>query len=194
MTGMGRLAGLLVTLAAVALAFARPAVASCAPPAPVAENTARAAVVVHGTVTSASGGAITLRVDRVLKGSAGAILTVYAGPQRGGSGGTAVATSVDYSAEVSTDHVIYAVRAEDGQLETNACIGSHAGAPTAEEAAFFGAGASPFPGGESGATVGGADALADWSDQPWVVAAALVVLLATIVLGSRVLAARSTER
>jgi hypothetical protein len=99
--------------------------------------------VVHGTVTSASAGAITLQVDRVLKGTSGETLSVYTGPGRGGSGGTAVATSVDYYMTRGSDHVVYVVRGADGQLETNACIGSHSGQPTAEETAYFGPGTPP---------------------------------------------------
>lgn len=122
------------------------AVASCAPPAPVAENAARAESVIYGTVTSLSDGAATMRVDRVLKGSAAGTITVWLGPGRGGSAGTAVATSVDYTAAPGTDHVLYLIRGTDGQLETSACIGSHAGPPTAEEQTYFGAGGAPAPG------------------------------------------------
>lgn len=138
-----RLLAAATVLTAGAVLGTAPAAASCRPPAPTAENAARAEAVVYGTVTRASGGAVTLRVDRVLKGQVGQTVRVYVGPGRGGSGGTAVATSVDYQAAVGSDHVIYVARAADGQLETNACIGSHPGAPTAEEVAFFGLGASP---------------------------------------------------
>lgn len=131
---------LLAMLVAVALlaAFASPAAASCAPPAPVAENADRAVAVVYGTVTSGDSSRVTVRVDRVLKGSVGSTVTTYLGPTRGGG-----ASSIDYTAGVGTDHVLYLVRGEDGQLETNACIGSHAGPPTAEENAHFGAGSAP---------------------------------------------------
>lgn len=131
---------LLAVLAAAALlvAFARPAAASCAPPAPVAENAGRAVAVVYGTVTSGDYSRATVRVDRVLKGSVGSTVTTYLGPMRGGG-----ASSIDYTAGVGTDHVLYLVRGADGQLETNACIGSHPGAPTAEENAYFGAGSAP---------------------------------------------------
>lgn len=141
---------LLGMLAAVAVAFllALPAAASCAQPATVAENVARAVVVVYGTVTEGGGGALTFRVDRTLKGQVGGTVRVFVGPGRGGGGGTAVATSVDYpdigrSAGVGSDHVLYLIRGGDGQLETNACIGSHAGPLDAAELAFFGAGTTP---------------------------------------------------
>lgn len=122
---------------------ARPALASCAPPATVGENAARAESVVYGTVTSVSDGAATVRVDRVLKGSAAGTITVWLGPGRGGSAGTAVATSIDYTAAPGTDHVLYLIRGSDGQLETSACIGSHAGPPNSDETAHFAAAASP---------------------------------------------------
>ena len=131
---------------ALSLLVTSPAAASCAPPASVADNAARADVVVYGTVTSAGGGAVTLRVDRVLKGQVGTEIRTFVGPGRGGGGGTAVATSIDYSAAVGSDHVLYIVRAADRELETNACIGSHAGPPDAAERAHFGAATSPTGG------------------------------------------------
>jgi len=139
--------------------------ASCAAPATVAENAGRAVAVVHGTVTEISGGAVVLRVGRVLKGGAGPEIRAFVGPARGG---TAIATSVDYAASVGTEHVLYLIRGEDGQLETNACIGSHPGAPGAEELAYFGAGAPPAP-------------VADAESPFSVVAGIGTMLLATIV-------------
>lgn len=137
------LIGFLVMLA---LAFGHsPADASCAPPAPLAENAARAVAVVYGRVASEGAGTVTLTVDRVLKGTASSPLVVFLGPGRAAPGGPMVFTSVDYNAELGTDHVLYLIRGADGQLETSACIGSHAGSPTTEELAFFGAGASPAP-------------------------------------------------
>lgn len=98
----------------------------------------------YGTVTEVSPGTMTLRVDRVLKGQVGSTLRVFVGPGRGGS-----VTSVDYPdigrpAQVGSDHVLYLTRGGDGQLETNACVGSHPGPPDASEVAFFGL-ASPAP-------------------------------------------------
>ena len=136
----------LIAVIAVAvglLVYSAPAAASCAARAPTPENAARAEAVVYGTVTDASAGAVTLRVDRVLKGQVGSSLRVFMGPGRGGVVGTPVATSVDYPdigtrANIGSDHVLYVVRGADGQLETNACIGSHAGPPDASEVIFFG--------------------------------------------------------
>lgn len=140
---------LVAALAAVAvtLGVARPVAASCAPPAPLADNAARAVAVVHGSVTSVENGALTLRVVRVLKGPVDATLLVFVGPGRRAAGAGGV-TSVDYpdmstTVQVGSDHVLYLYRGSDGALETNACTGSHAGPPTADEVAYFGAGTSP---------------------------------------------------
>lgn len=130
--------------AILALILAAPAAASCALPAPVAENAARAVAVVYGTVIGTEPGAFTIRVDKVLKGEAASPLRLFVGPGRSSGSGQVVFTSVDYrAAPVGSDHVLYVVRGADGQLETNACIGSHAGRPDGIEAAFFGAGTAP---------------------------------------------------
>ena len=137
------------TVAVLTFVFATPAAASCAPPAPIAENAARAVAVVYGAVTGAESGAVILRVDKVLKGQVATPLRVFLGPSRGGGAGPVAITSVDYGpAQVGSDHVLYVVRGSDGQLETNACIGSHAGPPDSGEVTYFGAGtsaASPAP-------------------------------------------------
>ena len=73
-------------------------------------------------------------------------MRAFVGPGRAGAPGTAVMTSDDYAAAVGSDHVLYLIGGSDGQLETNACIGSHAGPPNALEAAYFGAGTSPNSG------------------------------------------------
>lgn len=139
---MGRLIAV-IAVAVSLLVFSSPAAASCFVRASTPENAARAAAVVYGTVTDASAGALTLRVDRVLKGQIGSSVRVFVGPGREGVGGTAVMTSVDYPnlgarAEVGSDHVLYIVLGADGQLETSACIGSHPGPPDASEVTFFG--------------------------------------------------------
>jgi hypothetical protein len=108
----------------------------------VAENAGRAVAVVYGTVTASDAAALTVRVGRALKGQVANPVRVFAGPSRVGGPGTAVATSVDYTAAVGSEHVLYLIRGADGQLETNACIGSHAGPPDAAELAFFGAGSA----------------------------------------------------
>ncbi|HET8568624.1 MAG TPA: hypothetical protein VFM93_06535 [Candidatus Limnocylindria bacterium] len=170
-------------LAAVALLLplGGQAAASCRPPLPLGESAAGAVAVVHGTVESAAGGALTLRVKRVLKGTAGPRLSVFVGPGRGGPGGTAVATSVDYGAAVGSEHVIYVIRGADGRLETNACVGSHEGPPTPEEAAFFGAAATtPDPAGPPPETV-------PTAELPW---SPLLAGVAAIAIGVVLLAAR----
>lgn len=142
---------LIGVLAVVAVAFllASPAAASCRPPASVAENAARAVAVIYGTVTESGGGALTLRIDRTLKGPVGGTVRVFVGPGRGGGSGTMVATSIDYpdfsgrSVPIGSDHVLYLIRGGDDQLETNACIGSHAGPPDAAETAFFASATAP---------------------------------------------------
>ncbi len=123
-----------IGVALLLVVFSSPAAASCAPRASAAENGARAEVVVYGTATDVSGGAVTLSVDRVLKGQVGSSVRVFYGPGRGGFGGT----SIDYSPDLGSDHVLYIGRGADGQLETNVCIGSHPGPPDASEVTFFG--------------------------------------------------------
>lgn len=148
-----RLISAALLVIALSLLVTSPAAASCASPATVAENAGRATAVVYGTITDAGGGAVTLRVDRVLKGQVGATVRAFVGPGRGGGGGTAIATSIDYAAGVGSDHVLYLMRAADGQLETNACNGSHGGPPNAAELAYFGAGTSPGGGSTTSAPV-----------------------------------------
>ncbi len=133
---MWRVIAVIVVMMAL-LVFSSPAAASCPGPAPIQENAARAEAVVYGTVTQVSAsavtdvsaGAATLRVDRVLKGQVGSSVRVF---------GIAGLTTIDYRAELGSDHVLYLARRADGQLETNACVGSHAGPPDASEGAFFG--------------------------------------------------------
>ena len=91
----------------------------------------------YGTVTDASAGAVTLRIDRVLKGQIGSSFRVFYGPGREVGG-----TSIDYRPDLGSDHVLYIVRGADGQLETNVCIGSHPGPPDASEVTFFGVSSS----------------------------------------------------
>jgi hypothetical protein len=156
---MRPLAGALAAIA-LALVLATPAAASCAPPVSVAENATRATAVVHGTVTDASGGALTVRLDRVLKGQVEAGIRVFVGPARAG----VAATSVDYLAQAGSDHVLYLIRGADGQLETNACIGSHPGSANPDEVAHFGAGTAPSAG--SSPDTGPAVAIAPFEISP----------------------------
>jgi hypothetical protein len=125
---------------AMALAQATPVAASCAPPASIADNAARASAVVHGTVTDTGQGAFTLGIDQVFKGQVGTPLRIFVGPSRG-----AALTSVDYSAASGSNHMLYLIRGTDGELETNACIGSHPGPVTPDELAYFRVAISPAP-------------------------------------------------
>lgn len=177
------LVGALVLAAALSLR-ATPADASCAPPASLADNAARAEAVAYGTVTDASGGAATLRVDRVLKGSVAASVRFFTGPGRSGG-----ATSVDYQAGVGGDNVVYLVRGADGELETSACIGSHAGPPTAEEAAFFGTTGSPAPATPAGVSAP-EGAISAPSTQTPATAWAALALVAALALGGLLLGRR----
>jgi hypothetical protein len=118
-----------------------PALASCVQTS-VAERAALAEVVVYGTVTETrqtfapAGGVIRFRPERFLKGTLAGEVEVYLGPTKGGA-----ITSVDYSAVIRGEaHTLYLKAAGNGAWQTDACSGSHAGAPTAEEASFFGTG------------------------------------------------------
>ncbi|MBI4348333.1 MAG: hypothetical protein HY553_15940 [Elusimicrobia bacterium] len=130
-----------LAVAVLTLLLAAPAVASCAPRAPITENAARAVAVVYGTVTGTEPGAVIMRVEKVLKGQAATPLRVFVGPGRSAGSGQVVFTSVDYGpAPVGSDHVLYVISGSDGQLETSACIGSHAGPPDPIEVTYFGVG------------------------------------------------------
>ena len=123
-----------------------PALASCVQMS-VAERAAMAEVVAYGTVSETrqtfapAGGVIRFRPERFLKGTLPGEVEVYLGPTRGGA-----ITSVDYGAVVRGEaHTLY-LRAAGGEAwQTDACSGSHAGAPTAEETTLFGAGTSAPP-------------------------------------------------
>jgi len=134
---------LAVLLIAIVLTLVRatPGATSCRPPLPLPEQAALAMAVIHGTVADASGGALTVRVDRVFKGDAATPIRVFVGPGRGVG-----ATSVDYAAASGSEQMLYLIHGTDGELETNACIGSHPGPATAEELAYFGAGTAPTAG------------------------------------------------
>lgn len=128
--------------------LAAPAAASCRPPGSVAENAIRAEAVIYGVVTQTELGAVTMRIDRTLKGQVAGTLLVFVGSGRGGAAGSAVATSIDYPdmsgpPAVGSAHVLYLIRGSDGKFETDACIGSHPGGPNAGEVAYFGGGVTP---------------------------------------------------
>ena len=117
------------------------ALASCRPPV-LADQIARADVIVYGTVTETrqtfapAGGTIGFRPERVLKGTLTSVVEVHLGPSRGGA-----VTSVDYTAATRGEgHTLYLRRADGGAYETDACSGSHPGAPTADEEKALGGG------------------------------------------------------
>jgi len=122
------------------------ALASCVQ-ATVAQRAALADVVVYGTVTETrqtfapASGVIRFRPDRFLKGTLPGEVEVYLGPTKGGA-----ITSVDYSAVIRGEaHTLYLRASDNGGWQTDACSGSHVGAPTAEEAAFLGPGTAAPP-------------------------------------------------
>jgi hypothetical protein len=144
---MSRLVGLVAAgvLLGVSLASS-PALASCVQTT-IVQRAALAEAVVYGTVTqtrqtfAAAGGVIRFRPERFLKGTLPGEVEVYLGPSRGGA-----ITSVDYGAATRGEaHTLYLRPAGDGGWQTDACSGSHAGAPTAEETTFFGAGTAAPP-------------------------------------------------
>lgn len=142
---LGRLLVLPLVLVGMTVA-ASPAFASCLQMT-VAEAGALAEVVVYGTVTETrqtfapASGVIRFQPARFLKGTLPGEVEVYLGPSRGGA-----ITSVDYTAVVRGEaHTLYLRSAGGAAWETNACSGSHVGAPTPDENAFFGTGTSAPP-------------------------------------------------
>ena len=138
---------LVLPLVLFAMAWASsPALASCVQ-STVAERAALAEVVVYGTVTEtrqtfvAASGVIRFRPERFLKGTLPGEVEVFLGPTKGGA-----ITSVDYEAVIRGEaHTLYLRSAGNGSWQTDICSGSHTGAPTPEEAAFFGTGTSAPP-------------------------------------------------
>ncbi|MGH2492395.1 MAG: hypothetical protein ACRDF9_12890 [Candidatus Limnocylindria bacterium] len=123
-----------------------PALASCVQTT-VAERAPLAEVVVYGTVTETrqtfapASGVIRFRPERFLKGTLPGEVEVYLGPTKGGP-----ITSVDYEAVTRDEaHTLYLRSADNGAWQTDVCSGSHVGAPTSEETAFFGAGTAAPP-------------------------------------------------
>lgn len=164
-------AGVLVALSAVFAVPARPAAASCAPQT-LAEQAGRADVVAFGSVTSirmtfaAASPVVMFRPERVLKGTITKGVQVYLGPTHGGA-----VTSVDYQAAPPQQHTFYLRDAHDGSFETDACSGSHEGAPTSDEEKLLGAGTRV-----DAAVEGGVPA-------PLVLGILLALLAAVLVLG-----------
>lgn len=115
-----------VLLAAVSLHLgAATAEASCRQQT-LAEQAERAEVVAFGRVNGS-----TFQVREVLKGQVPQTIQV-----RFGAGPPGVLTSVDYMPANGTDHTLY-LRTEAGAYLTDACSGSHRGAPTTGEREYF---------------------------------------------------------
>jgi hypothetical protein len=138
----------MILSAAVAFAVVAPspAAASCVQMS-ISERAALPDVVVYGTVTETrqtfapAGGVIRFRPERFLKGTLSGEVEVYLGPTKGGA-----ITSVDYVAVRRGEaHTLYLRSAGNGSWQTDACSGSHVGAPTAEDTSFFGTGSVAPP-------------------------------------------------
>ncbi|MFN2521223.1 MAG: hypothetical protein ABR525_09275 [Candidatus Limnocylindria bacterium] len=176
------------TIAAVAtLALATSSAwASCAQVSSIHDNADRADVVLYGQVTGTEGAPgqprrfVFMRVERVMKGAAFERIGVALGPDGSGGGGPA-ATSVDYQADVGTDHVLYLKQTAPAGFSTDACSGSHPGAPSGEEQALLGAGRAPdrTPGG-----------LADVQQGDRTIAALATVAVLAAAVGATVFAFR----
>ena len=153
-----------------------PALASCLQTT-VAERAALTEVVVYGTLTETrqtfapASGVIRFQPEQFLKGTLRGEVEVFLGPTKGGP-----ITSVDYEAVVrgggdrAPTHTLYLRAAGNGAWQTDACSGSHVGAPTQEEIAYFGTGTSAPP-------------AAPVNNLPFVIAAvAIAVIAITMVL------------
>jgi hypothetical protein len=176
---MGRLGR--TVLALFVLAFAMPvganvAVASCIQQ-DLAAQVAGAEVIAFGTVTetrqtfAAASGVIMFRPERLLKGTLTSEVRVYLGPSHGSA-----ITSVDYFAATRGErHTLY-LRSfiDDGAYETNACSGSHAGAPSADEEGALGRGTL----------------VAAATDEPLALAAVAAVLVALALAAAGLIALR----
>jgi hypothetical protein len=146
-----RIVGALVFAAAIVGLFPATAAASCLQTT-VAQSAALAEVVVYGTVTETrqtfapASGVIRFQPQRFLKGTLPGEVEVFLGPTKGGP-----ITSVDYEAvvrgggDLAATHTLYLRAAGNGAWQTDACSGSHVGAPTPEENTFFGTGTSAPP-------------------------------------------------
>ena len=141
-----RIVGALAFVAAMVGLLPATAAASCVQTT-VAQQAALGEVVVYGTVTETrqtfapASGVIRFLPQRLLKGALPGEVEVYLGPTKGGA-----ITSVDYTAVIRGEaHTLYLRSAGDGNWQTDACSGSHVGAPTAEEISFFGSGTAAPP-------------------------------------------------
>ncbi len=143
---MGRLAMSLFVATVAPFTGAGEAGASCIQQS-VREQAALADVVVYGTVTETrqtfapASGVVRFRPERFLKGALHGDVEVFLGPTRGGA-----VTSVDYEAvQRGEAHTLYLRSTGDGGWQTDACSGSHKGAPTVDETSILGAGTTAPP-------------------------------------------------
>ena len=141
-----RIVGVAVFSMAMIALFPAATAASCVQTT-VADRAAQAEVIVYGTVTetrqtfAAAGGVIRFRPERFLKGTFPGEVEVYLGPSKGGA-----VTSVDYQAALRGEaHTLYLRAAGNNTWQTDACSGSHSGAPLAEETLLFGTGVTAPP-------------------------------------------------
>jgi uncharacterized membrane protein YjfL (UPF0719 family) len=142
-TLMRRVVTALVLATAAILPGGSSALASCLQQS-VGEQVARADVIAYGTISHGiqllmfpPSRQVQFDVQRVYKGDVAGRITVTIGPT------DAAATSVDYAAE-DGPHTLY-LRRTGNAFATDACSGSHPGAPNAEENALFGTGRAASP-------------------------------------------------
>jgi hypothetical protein len=140
---MRRVVTALALAAMAALPAGSPALASCIQQS-VGEQVARADVIAYGAVSRGvqllmfpPSRQVQFDVQRVYKGDVAGRITVAIGPT------DAAATSVDYAAEDGL-HTLY-LRRTGNAFATDACSGSHPGAPNAEENSLFGSGRAVLP-------------------------------------------------
>lgn len=191
---MAVLGALVATLVAtMAAAAGSLALTSCIAPPPISELAERTDAVVYARVLGFEGspGPVPSRlafvqVERVLKGGVPARISVGIGPgtESGPSPGGPAAASVDYDMERGTDHTLYLEQRAPAGFTTNACSGSHAGPPNAEEERFFGPGNAPDP------VAGGAGSA---TGEARIIAAAVTAIAILAGIGAVVYARRSAR-
>lgn len=181
---MRRRAGVILLALAGLLVGGDPAAASCLQLS-LEEQVRSAEVIAYGAIAQDfdrpgpfTGRTVTFRAQRVFKGALPAVAQVRIGPELPASPPLSfAATSVDYIGRAG-DHVLY-LRVVSGAYETDACSGSHPGAPSEDEQRAFGAGSPPT-----------AASLADEIAALGVLPKVLVVI--AIALAAAVLVARRT--
>jgi hypothetical protein len=115
------------------LFWSQPALASCAVLS-TQEQVAMATVIVYGNVTQGDRGTREIYYTVELK-------QIYKGSPKNPAFVADTTSSVSYKLTVGTDHTLYLRLNEKGLFETNQCVGSHPGPPTADELKLLGPGA-----------------------------------------------------